>query len=213
MKKFFYTVSVNIFYVLKYHFLPAVLMTAATAAVMLCAALIAAHVRGENAKYVLKKYAPAICSANALIFYVFFVLNATVLKRLSEPEYQPFSDIYGGWMVGELTYTYDFSALWNVIMFVPLCTFLFIFLKSALKRNTAVKQLFIISGISGFLFSGAVEILQIILKAGTFQFSDLVYNTLGSVLGVPVCLILVKIAQSVWPVLRRKMKIKQNSLN
>ena len=78
-------------------------MTAATAAVMLCAALIAAHVRGENAKYVLKKYAPAICSANALIFYVFFVLNATVLKRLSEPEYQPFSDIYGGWMVGELT--------------------------------------------------------------------------------------------------------------
>ena len=36
---------------------------------------------------------------------------------------------------------------------------------------------------TAFLFSLAIEFLQLFLRLGTFQLSDLFYNTLGGVLG------------------------------
>ena len=36
---------------------------------------------------------------------------------------------------------------------------------------------------SGFLFSISIEMLQLILRLGTFQLSDICYNTLGGMIG------------------------------
>lgn len=108
-----------------------------------------------------------------------------------------------------MTFYYDFSALLNIFMFIPLCLFLIWFLKYALKKKYTIKTLLILCGSVGFLLSAGIEISQIFLKAGTFQFADLFYNTLGAVIGVPVCLVLIKIAQKA----RRAVKKRQTGLN
>lgn len=204
MKKFFYTAFANLFYVIRHFLLSALLITAAAAAIMICIAAIKARKNGESIKSALKKETPAVCSASALVFYLSLLLEVTVLKRLSEPEYDPLSNIMGGWLIEELQYTYDFSPAWNVVMFLPLCAFIYLFLRFALKRIPDTKRLLIICGTSGFLFSAVLEILQILLKAGTFQFSDLFYNTLGAILGVPVYLVAKKIICKAHSAYRRK---------
>lgn len=35
----------------------------------------------------------------------------------------------------------------------------------------------------GFVFSVSIEMLQLLLRLGTFQVSDIVYNTVGGLLG------------------------------
>lgn len=47
-----------------------------------------------------------------------------------------------------------------------------------------------------FLFSLFIETCQLVFSAGTFQLSDLTYNTLGGVIGGLLCLLIHKISSS-----------------
>ena len=44
--------------------------------------------------------------------------------------------------------------------------------------------------LSSLCFSAFIEITQLIFSKGTFQFSDIVYNTLGGVLGAVIFVII-----------------------
>ena len=48
------------------------------------------------------------------------------------------------------------------------------------------------SGKIAFLFSVSIEVLQLLLRLGTFQLSDIFYNTVGGVIGGAVYYVVMK---------------------
>lgn len=81
----------------------------------------------------------------------------------------------------------------NVILFVPymiliLCNFSDRLLKDNLKLSQILKKSFLISFLSSFV----IETLQLIFHVGTFQISDLFFNTLGGIAGGIIYFIVMK---------------------
>lgn len=211
MVKVFKTVFLNITAIFKDYMLVALIITVCGAALIIAGMMISAKINGKSAKTALKENLKAICGATVCLLYVSIILNATLFKRLSLPDHDPFSNIFGGWGISELKYFYDFSSVWNVIVFLPLCTFIFIFLKTVLNKKVSSKALFLTAGAAGFLFSCIIELLQIIFKAGTFQFADIFYNTLGGALSVIIFILLRKIYNSAaFKITETKIKSKLN---
>lgn len=112
-----------------------------------------------------------------LSFTTALILFRTLLNR--NLWLNPLSDVMSGWTIWttvneerQLT-TECFE---NIIMMVPF---------SAMVMWTFnVKEKIILKSIKiAFLFSISIEFLQLFLRLGTFQLSDLFYNTLGGFIG------------------------------
>ena len=94
------------------------------------------------------------------------------------------SDAMGGWGVwetvnGEQKLTTE--CIENVIMMVPFSAVVaWTFGK---KIGNGWKKILWCSGKIAFIFSISIEMLQLLLRLGTFQLSDIFYNTVGGVLG------------------------------
>lgn len=71
----------------------------------------------------------------------------------------------------------NIGAIENLIFFIPYTFFLF--QSFSLKKFKDIKNTLILS----FLTSLVIEVLQLLTTLGTFQLSDLLYNTLGGVIG------------------------------
>ena len=120
-----------------------------------------------------------ICVLN---FYTFMILFRTLLNRNIWEH--PLSDVIGIWGLynseGELTT----EVLENLVLFVPFTVLLlWNFQKKIIGQSvklfvTLRKSIEIV-----FLFSLMIEFLQLFLRIGTFQLSDLFYNTLGGLIG------------------------------
>lgn len=116
-----------------------------------------------------------------LAFFVMLMLMRTLLNRNMWAN--PVSDVMGGWTLwnedGELTT----EPIENVILMMPYTALLLWALKERLlKKVTLGRTLW--QGIKyAFLTSAAIEFLQLFLRLGTFQLSDIFYNTLGGLLG------------------------------
>ena len=117
-----------------------------------------------------------------LVFYIAMILFRTLMNRsLSE---NPLNDVIGIWGLknsyGELTT----EVIENLILFIPftilmLCGFGEKIVGKSMKIFVTVwKTVKIV-----FLFSLLIEFLQLFLRLGTFQLSDLFYNTLGGLIG------------------------------
>lgn len=116
-----------------------------------------------------------------LAFFVMLMLMRTLLNRNMWEN--PLSKIMGGWTLwneeGEITT----EAIENVLLMIPYTALLLWALKEwLLKKVTLGRTLW--QGIKyAFLTSVAIEFLQLFLRLGTFQLSDIFYNTLGGLLG------------------------------
>ncbi len=115
------------------------------------------------------------------ITYIFMLLYRTVLCRSSD--YEPLSDVWGGWGIEIFEYTgIDYGTIiGNVLMFIPLTL---IILFTFPDIFSSIKDIFIKCTAFSFCLSLIIELLQLIFHKGTFQISDIVYNTLGGALGV-----------------------------
>ena len=99
-----------------------------------------------------------------------------------------FTGFVQGAMLDELysnTYIYtlpsDLEGIENVIMMVPFsAVVMWTFGK---KIGNSWKKILWYSGKIAFIFSISIEMLQLLLRLGTFQLSDIFYNTVGGVLG------------------------------
>ena len=117
-----------------------------------------------------------------LFFYSNMILFRTVLYR--DIWENPFSDVVGVWGLynaqGELTT----EILENIVLFIPFAVLLLWCYKEKILGQTVVfcKTLWKSTKIV-FLFSLSIECLQLFLRFGTFQLSDLFYNTLGGFAG------------------------------
>lgn len=115
------------------------------------------------------------------ITYIFVLLYRTVFCRKSE--YEPLEDVWGGWGIKIFEYTgLDYGTLiGNIIIFIPLTL---IILATFNEVFSSKKDMLIKCGIFSLGLSLFIELLQLILKKGTFQISDIVYNTIGGLIGV-----------------------------
>ena len=116
-----------------------------------------------------------------LVFYTVMILFRTLLNRSMWAN--PVSNVIGVWGIynakGELTT----ECIENLALFIPFTVLLLWVAKDRiLKRMTMGSVLWNSTKIT-FLFSFAIEMLQLFLRLGTWQLSDLFYNTLGGTIG------------------------------
>lgn len=112
-----------------------------------------------------------------LSFTTALILFRTLLNR--NLWLNPLSDVMGGWSIWTIVNEekqLTTECFENIIMMVPF---------SAMSMWTFnVKEKIIWKSIKiAFLFSISIEFLQLFLRLGSFQLSDIFYNTLGGFIG------------------------------
>lgn len=117
-----------------------------------------------------------------LAFVTSIILFRTLLNR--KMWMNPLSDVMGGWGIwktvnGERQLTTE--CIENIIMMVPFSAVVMWTFEE--KLGNGWKKILRQSGKIAFIFSVSIEMLQLLLRLGTFQLSDIFYNTVGGVLG------------------------------
>ena len=117
-----------------------------------------------------------------LVFYIAMILFRTLLNRTMWAN--PVSNVIGVWGLynenGELTT----EAIENLALFIPFTVLLlWSFHEKFLGEGAKLLKTIWQSVKIVFLFSLTIEFLQLFLRLGTFQLSDLFYNTLGGLVG------------------------------
>ena len=121
-----------------------------------------------------------------LSFYTLMILFRTLINR--NLWLNPLSEVLGSWWIyemddstGELVLTTE--CIENIMLFVPF-TFLYLMYKS-IKKLIMIQfvDILLFCATRVFCFSLCIEFLQLFLRLGSFQLSDLFYNTFGGILG------------------------------
>lgn len=117
-----------------------------------------------------------------LAFVTSMILFRTLLNR--NLWLNPLSDVMGGWGIwetvnGEQKLTTE--CIENVIMMMPFTSMVIWTFQE--KVGSSWKKILWYSGKIALIFSISIEMLQLFLRLGTFQLSDLFYNTVGGMIG------------------------------
>ena len=127
-----------------------------------------------------------IFTALRKLFFLAFVTSLILFRTLLNRQLwmNPLSDVMGGWGIwetvnGERQLTTE--CIENVIMMVPFSSVVMWTFQEKVGRSW--KRVLWYSGKIAFVFSISIEMLQLLLRLGTFQLSDIFYNTVGGVLG------------------------------
>ena len=120
------------------------------------------------------------------LFFLAFVTSLILFRTLLNRQLwmNPLSDVMGGWDIwetvnGERQLTTE--CIENVIMMVPFSSVVMWTFEEKMEKgwNKILWQ----SGKIAFIFSVSIEMLQLLLRLGTFQLSDIFYNTVGGMIG------------------------------
>ena len=117
-----------------------------------------------------------------LAFVSSLILFRTLLNR--NLRMNQLSDVMGGWGIwetvnGERQLTTE--CIENMIMMVPFSSV--VMWTFGEKIGSGWKKILWCSRKIAFIFSVSIEMLQLLLRLGTFQLSDIFYNTVGGALG------------------------------
>lgn len=119
-----------------------------------------------------------------LTLYTSMILFQTLLNRILW--INPISNVLGTWSLyaeknGEMVLTTEVPE--NLALFIPFTILLlWTYREKILNKVTLPKVLWQSTKIV-FLFSFTIEMLQLFLRLGTWQLSDLFFNTLGGFIG------------------------------
>ena len=120
------------------------------------------------------------------LFFLAFVTSLILFRTLLNRQLwmNPLSDVMGGWGIwetvnGEQKLTTE--CIENVIMMVPFRSVAMWTFEE--KIGNSLKKILWKSGKIAFYFSISIEMLQLLFRLGTFQLSDIFYNTVGGALG------------------------------
>ena len=120
------------------------------------------------------------------LFFLAFVTSLILFRTLLNRQLwmNPLSDVMGGWGIwetvnGERKLTTE--CIENVIMMVPFSAVVMWTFQEKMEKGW--KKILWQSGKIAFIFSLIIEMLQLLLRLGTFQLSDIFYNTVGGALG------------------------------
>lgn len=106
----------------------------------------------------------------------------------------PLSDIMGGWGFKDAKGQLTTESIENIMLFIPfIMLVLWIFQKELLGENHRfINTVWVATSTVGVI-SLIIEFSQLLFHLGTFQISDLVYNTLGGTVGGVIYYIIYKI--------------------
>lgn len=131
-----------------------------------------------------RKFKESVCFRK--LFFLAFVTSLILFRTLLNRKMwmNPLSDVMGGWGIwetvnGERQLTTE--CIENVIMMVPFSAV--VLWTFGEKIENSLKKILWQSGKIAFCFSISIEMLQLLLRLGTFQLSDIFYNTVGGALG------------------------------
>ena len=120
------------------------------------------------------------------LFFLAFVTSLILFRTLLNRNFwmNPLSDVMGGWDIwgtvnGEQKLTTE--CIENVIMMMPFSAVVMWTFEE--KIGNGWKKILWQSGKIAFIFSISIEMLQLLLRLGTFQLSDIFYNTVGGMIG------------------------------
>ena len=120
------------------------------------------------------------------LFFLAFVTSLILFRTLLNRNLwqNPLSHVMGGWGIwetvnGEQKLTTE--CIENVIMMVPFSAVVMWTFEE--KIGNGWKKILRQSGKIAFIFSVSIEMLQLLLRLGTFQLSDIFYNTVGGIIG------------------------------
>ena len=117
-----------------------------------------------------------------LAFVISLILFRTLLKR--QLWMNPLSDVMGGWGIWEIVngeQQLTTECIENVIMMMPFSAVVMWTFEEKMEKGW--KKILCNSGKIAFIFSISIEMLQLLLRLGTFQLSDIFYNTVGGMIG------------------------------
>lgn len=117
-----------------------------------------------------------------LALYTALVLFRTLLNRTVWEN--PLSDVLGNWHIFRENGEFNAEPLENVLLFIPFI--LLLFWAESGKVLGEKKGFLSVAGRSigiAACFSLGIESAQLLLRLGTFQLSDICYNTLGGLIG------------------------------
>ena len=129
------------------------------------------------------------------LFFLAFVTSLILFRTLLNRQLwmNPLSDVMGGWGIwetvnGEQKLTTE--CIENVIMMVPFTSMVIWTFQE--KVGSSWKKILCQSGKIALGFSLIIEMLQLLLRLGTFQLSDIFYNTVGGMIGGLMCCAVMK---------------------
>lgn len=132
------------------------------------------------------------------LLWTVILLHVTIIGR--SIDYDPLSQLLTGWKITKVWngsgYTWNFDALYNILMFIPYTLLMFAGFPRVVRKSDGMISrggvLWLSLKIS-FLSSLFIETTQLIFSCGTFQISDLVYNTISGVIGGVIYIVIINI--------------------
>lgn len=136
-------------------------------------------------KLKLKNNCKNIINIICLVCYVVLLLYTTLIGR---EHTNPLHAVFEGWLpFRRYDGTWNLDTIYNIFLLTPIT-----FLISKVFIIKTKKDIFLkIVGLA-FVISLFIEINQLLFQVGTFQISDLVYNTLSGLIGYILYRILYK---------------------
>ena len=116
-------------------------------------------------------------SVGLLIGYVLIILGETVIFRTPGGSYHYKLQLFWSYTIWERAQA---EILANIYVYIPL----------GLIAGNLWKWKGILIGLG---FSLSIELLQLITRRGWFEFDDLIHNTLGTLIGVAIYIIIMKL--------------------
>ena len=120
-----------------------------------------------------------------LVFYLGFVASLTLISRTASPNAMMELELFWSYrLIHSGNRNMFFEVFWNVVLFIPYGFLASIISKSKTKWTVLM---------SGALLTVAIELTQLFTHRGLFEYDDIIHNTLGTVIGIALCLIAYKI--------------------
>lgn len=117
-----------------------------------------------------------------LSFNLSFIFQITMIGRIGR-HYDGWSVIHGDWNIFDNPNIISSSQTRNIALFLMLMPSLFLCLKCFKNKTLSTKAMLLAGTVLPFSISLSIELCQGTFSIGTFQFSDLFYNTLGGIIG------------------------------
>lgn len=117
-----------------------------------------------------------------LVFYTTMILFRTVLNR--QIWFDPLGKIMGGWGLYDVDGNLTTESIENFMLFVPFTILLFWAFREQFFGEEMHFKLVLWKSIKIVgIFALTIEFVQVLFHLGTFQISDLCYNTFGGMCG------------------------------
>lgn len=145
---------------------------------------------GKGLKSALKAWISAFQSSAFFrkLFFLFFITIMILFRTLLNRNMweNPLSDVMGGWWIWKIKNNekqLTTECFENLLLMIPFTFCLFYAFEEKRRGKASLWRMAWMGFKTAFLFSLAIETLQLILRLGTWQFADLFYNTLGGAAG------------------------------